>query len=125
MHWKIPFNWMDNGGPPTQVDNATTDQVATALGLHASHFPSIEALEQADWVRIIEKVFTDTQKWATKTNVLLDNKGIIKRCKSSCYTPKATSQYRFPSALVSLSSELNDLFTVMSQGSFVVVPVSP
>jgi hypothetical protein len=94
MHWKIPFNWMDNGGLPTQVGNATTKQVASALGLHPSQFSSIESLEQADWVKIIEKVFTDTQKLATKTNVLLDNQTIIKRCKKSCYTPKSIKEGR-------------------------------
>ena len=94
LHWKMPFNWMDNGGPPAQVDNATTEHVATALGLHASQYESIESLEQADWVKIVEKIFTDTQKWATKTNVLLDNHCIIKRCKSSSYTPKAIKEGR-------------------------------
>ncbi len=79
MHWKIPFNWMDNGGQPTQIDNATTEMVSSALGLHASVDSSIESLEQADWAMIIEKIFLDSQKRATKTNVLLDNKEIIKR----------------------------------------------
>ena len=39
----------------------------------------MEAIEQADWVKIIEQIFLDSQKWATKTNVLLENKDIIKR----------------------------------------------
>jgi hypothetical protein len=94
MHWKIPFNWMDNGGSPTQIDNATIEMVSSALGIHPSQYPSIESLEQADWVMIIEKIFQDTPKWATQTNVMLDNKEIIKRCKKSCYTAKAIKEGR-------------------------------
>jgi hypothetical protein len=82
-HTIIARNWMDNGGPPAQVDKATIDQVASALGIHASLYASMEAIEQAHWVKIIEQIFLESQKWATSTNVLLDNKDIILRHRQS------------------------------------------
>jgi hypothetical protein len=94
LHWKVPFNKLDTGGLRAQVDNATIEQVATALGINPSEYPRMTSVEQADWVMIIEQVLKNADKGAISTHVMLDNKTIIKSCQDSCYTAKAIKEGR-------------------------------
>jgi hypothetical protein len=94
MHWTISPNWMDDGRLPTQVDNATIGQVATAFGINASEHSSVTAIGQADRVKIIEKIYMETETWATPTNTVPDNKNIINICQESCYTAEAIKEGR-------------------------------
>ncbi len=83
---------MDAGGPPIQVDNAPIDGAPQALAISIEGYHKMQNIEDADWVAIVGQIFKDTEKWATPANVLLDNREVIRRCKESCYTPKAVKE---------------------------------
>ena len=86
LRWKMPLNRVDAGGPPTQLDNATVERVAQAFAVSQDDYSRMQNMEQAARVKIIEKVFMKTEKWATPTNVLLDSDEAVKRCKAPCCT---------------------------------------
>lgn len=84
LHWKMPNNWKDTGGPLNvefhRLLGVNDEDLALVFRLPKTQLVKMTRLQQVDWVAILEEILANPEDWIKPDNHLTTASDIFTTC---------------------------------------------